>query len=140
MLRVTIAAFLIACSAAALTAPVPKEQLLKPPADAAHYVVASQAGKHGDQWVWTLPDGSIAGRYSQSLRGWITEVDDVTKLGSDGLPTEMAVRGVTPNGDAAETFAVRDGKAIWKSSADSGEPPATKAFYLATGGSVAANI
>ena len=74
-------------STAALSAPVPKEQLLVPPKDAAHYVVVSQAGKHGDQWVWTQPDGSIAGRYSQSLRGWITEVDDVIKLGADGLPT-----------------------------------------------------
>ena len=34
-------------------APVPKEQLLKPPADATHYVVVSEAGKHGDQWRWT---------------------------------------------------------------------------------------
>jgi imidazolonepropionase-like amidohydrolase len=139
MRRVLLAAFLTACSCAALAAPVPKEQLLKPPAEAAHYVVASQAGKHGDQWVWTLPDGSIAGRYSQSLRGWITEVDDVIKLGPDGLPTAITIRGVTPNGDAAETFAMRDGKAVWKSSADSGEAPAARAFYLATGGSVAAN-
>ena len=45
---------------------------MKPPANAAHYVVVSQAGKHGDQWVWKQPDGSIAGRYTQSLRGWIT--------------------------------------------------------------------
>ena len=113
---------------------------MKPPAGATHYVVVSQAGKHGDQWVWTQPDGSIAGRYSQSLRGWITEVDEVTKLGADGLPTEMTIRGVTPNGDAAETFAVRDGKAVWKAAADSGEVTAAKAFYLATGGTVASNL
>jgi imidazolonepropionase-like amidohydrolase len=127
-------------STAALSAPVPKEQLLVPPKDAAHYVVVSQAGKHGDQWVWTQPDGSMAGRYSQSLRGWITEVDDVIKLGADGLPTEMTIRGVTPNGDAAETFAIRDGKAVWKATSDSGELPSARAFYLANGGSVAANI
>ena len=140
MRRALLAAFLTACASAAIAAPVPKDQLMKPPADAAHYVVASQAGKHGDQWVWTLPDGSLAGRYSQSLRGWITEVDDVLKLGADGLPTEMTIRGVTPSGDAAEKFVVRDGKAIWKATADSGEVPATNAFYLATGGSVAASI
>ena len=121
-------------------APVPKEQLLQPPANAAHYVVVSQAGKHGDQWVWTQPDGSIAGRYSQSLRGWITEIDDVMKVGPDGLLTDLTIRGVTPNGDAAETFAVRDGKVAWKAAADSGEQPATPAFYLATGGSIAATI
>ncbi|HSX56565.1 MAG TPA: hypothetical protein VLG14_14765, partial [Sphingomonas sp.] len=50
--------------------PVPKEQLLKPPADAVHYVVVSEAGKHGDQWRWQLPDGRTAYRWSQELRGW----------------------------------------------------------------------
>ena len=127
-------------STAAISAPVPKEQLLVPPKDAAHYVVVSQAGKHGDQWVWTQPDGSIAGRYSQSLRGWITEVDDVMKIGPDGLLTALTVRGVTPNGDAAETFTLKDGKAAWKASADSGEVAASPAFYLATGGTVAQSI
>ena len=69
------------CASPRCAAPVPKEQLLKPPADAVHYVVVSEAGKHGDQWRWTLPDGRIAYRYSQSLRGWITETDQVTTLG-----------------------------------------------------------
>ena len=61
-------------------APVPKEQLLVPPADAVHYVVVSEAGKHGDMWRWTLPDGRIAYRHSQSLRGWITETDQTMTL------------------------------------------------------------
>src|SRR4028119_1878575 len=98
--RLAALLLLAGASTAALAAPVPKEQLMKPPADAAHYVVVSRAGKHGDQWVWTQPDGSIAGRYTQSLRGWITEIDDVISLGPDGLPIAMTVRGVTPNGDA----------------------------------------
>ena len=138
--RLAAIALLAGVSTTAFAAPVPKEQLMVPPKDAAHYVVASAAGKHGDQWVWTLPDGSIAGRYSQSLRGWITEVDDVMKLGADGLPTLITVRGITPSGDAAETFAIRDGKAVWKATSDSGEVPAANAFYLATGGSVASSI
>ncbi|MBL0915843.1 MAG: hypothetical protein IBJ13_10105, partial [Sphingopyxis sp.] len=62
---------------AAETKPVPKEELLKPPADAAHYVVVSESGKHGDQWRWQLPDGRTAYRWSQELRGWITEMDQV---------------------------------------------------------------
>jgi hypothetical protein len=127
-------------STAAVAAPVPKEQLMVPPKDAAHYVLASQAGKHGDQWVWTLPDGSIASRYSQSLRGWITEIDEVMTLGADGLPTAITIRGITPSGDAAETFAIRDGKAVWKAAADSGEASAVPAFYLATGGTNMAYI
>lgn len=140
MRRVLLAALLTACASTAIAAPVPKDQLLKPPANAAHYVVVSLAGKHGDQWAWTQPDGSIATRYSQSLRGWITEVDEVMTLGSDGLPTKIVIRGVTPNGDAAETFVLADGKAKWTSTADSGEAATGPAFYLAAGGTNLANI
>lgn len=138
--RLVASALLAGVSATAMAAPVPKHQLLVPPKAAAHYVLVSQAGKHGDQWMWRLPDGSIASRYSQSLRGWITEIDEVMALGPDGLPTAITIRGVTPNGDAAETFAVRDGKAVWKAAADSGEIAATPAFYLATGGTDMADI
>jgi imidazolonepropionase-like amidohydrolase len=119
---------------AAAGAPVAKEQLLKPPADATHYVVASLAGKHGDQWMWTLPDGRIAVRYSQSLRGWITEVDQVMAVDAAGRTTRLAIRGVTPSGDANETFALEGGKASWTSSADRGSIPATGAYYLPAGG------
>ena len=140
MRRALLAAFLTACASAAYTAPVPKEQLLKPPADATHYVVVSMAGKHGDQWAWTLPDGSLASRYSQSLRGWITETDEVMTLGADGLPAKIIIRGVTPNGDAAETFSIAGGKAKWASTADSGEATEAPAFYLAAGGTNMGNI
>ena len=127
-------------AAGAAATPVPKEQLLVPPANAAHYVVVSLAGKHGDQWAWTLPDGSIATRYSQSLRGWITEVDEVMTLGADGRPTKVTIRGITPNGNAAETFALANGKAIWASTSDKGELPAADGFYIAAGGTNLANI
>jgi imidazolonepropionase-like amidohydrolase len=140
MRRTLLAAFLTACASAAIAAPVPKDQLLKPPADATHYVVVSLAGKHGDQWAWTLPDGSIASRYSQSLRGWITETDEVMTLGADGLASKIVIRGVTPNGDAAETFTIADGKASWTSTSDSGEAAAASAFYLAASGTNLANI
>ena len=135
MRRTILAALLTACASAAISAPTPKEELLKPPAHALHYVVVSDAGKHGDEWQWKLPDGQLAYRYSQSLRGWITEIDQTVTLGTDGLPTAMAIRGVTPNGDAAETFEVKDGKAVWVATADKGEVPAKGGFYLATGGS-----
>src|SRR5690606_20537723 len=60
----------IAVSSAALAAaPVAKDQLLKPPADAEHFVVVSEAGKHGDEWRWKLPDGSVAFRAARPLRG-----------------------------------------------------------------------
>ena len=117
-----------------VAAPMPKDQLLKPPADATHYLVVSDAGKHGDMWRWQLPDGRTAYRHSQSLRGWITETDQVTTLGADGLPVKVEVRGITPNGDAAETFATSGGKASWTSLSDKGSVEGKTGYYLPAGG------
>lgn len=125
-------------TAAAPSKPVPKEQLLQPPADAVHYVVVSEAGKHGDQWRWPLADGRTAYRWSQELRGWISEVDQVMALGADGHPSEVTIRGVTITGDAAESLSVKDGKASWTSVSDKGSAPAG-GFYIPTGGVSLAN-
>jgi hypothetical protein len=100
-----------------------KDQLLEPPANAVHYVMVSEAGKHGDQWRWQLPDGRTAYRWSQELRGWITEMDQVTTFASDGTVKALTVRGVTMTGDAGEEFRVENGRAIWKTAADSGTAP-----------------
>jgi imidazolonepropionase-like amidohydrolase len=118
---------------AAAGKPVPKEELLKPPADAVHYVVVSEAGKHGDQWRWQLPDGRTAYRWSQELRGWITEMDQVTSFAPDGTIKALEVRGVTLSGDAAEVFRVENGRATWKTATDSGEAPAG-GWYIPAGG------
>jgi imidazolonepropionase-like amidohydrolase len=118
---------------AAKAAPVPKEQLLKPPADAVHYVVVSEAGKHGDQWRWQLPDGRTAYRWSQELRGWITEMDQVAAYGPDGTPQALTVRGVTMTGDAAEELRTENGRASWKTATDSGSAPAG-GWYIPAGG------
>lgn len=118
------------------TKPIPKEQLLVPPAGADHYVVVSSSAKHGDVWRWRQADGSLAFRQSQSLRGWITETDAVVRLDTAGNPTEIVVRGVSPSGDAAETFRLgADGRAVWKSAADSGEAAAAAGkFYIDSNG------
>ncbi|HVM23455.1 MAG TPA: amidohydrolase family protein [Sphingomicrobium sp.] len=113
---------------------VPKEQLLKPGPEAEHYVVVSDAGKHGDMWRWPLADGRIAFRHSQSLRGWITETDATVRYAADGRPTEIIVRGITPSGDAAESYVEDGGNARWKSIADSGAAPVGKKLYLPAGG------
>ena len=134
MRHMILAALLAATAPAALAAPVPKEQLLVPPKDATHYVVVSEAGKHGDMWRWTLPDGRIAYRHSQALRGWISETDQVVRYGASGLPETVEVRGITPQGDAAESLSVTGGKATWTSTADSGSANAGKAFYIPAGG------
>ena len=144
-MRSTLIAALIAAAApiavhahnvqapAAASRPVPKEQLLKPPADAVHYVVVSEAGRHGDQWRWQLPDGRIAYRWSQELRGWITEMDQVSTMAPDGTIRALEVRGVTMSGDAAETFRVENGRATWKTATDGGEA-ATGGWYIPAGG------
>jgi len=95
MRRMILAALLAATASIAAAAPATKEQLLVPPAGARHFTISSVAGKHGDVWSWTLPDGKIAYRMSMSLRGWVTEDDQVTTLGPDGQPEGYVSEGAT---------------------------------------------
>jgi len=135
MRRMLLAALLSACASAAIADPTPKEQLLKPPAGARHYTISSTAGKHGDVWSWTMPDGKLAYRMSMSLRGWVTEDDEVLTLGPDGRPTAIAIRGFTDSGDATEDFSVdSNGVAHWKTSVDSGSAPLGSKRYSTYGG------
>ena len=134
MRRTVIAALLAASASSLAVAQTPKEQLLTAPPNAVHYVAASTAGKHGDLWGWTLPDGTHAYRYSQSLRGWITEEDETLKLDSQGNPSELRIRGLSPNGDMAETYSLAGDKGSWVSTVDQGSAPAAGHFYLANGG------
>jgi imidazolonepropionase-like amidohydrolase len=134
LLSLRIGFVISALPAALAAAPMPKDQLLKPPADAARYLVVSDAGQHGQMWRWQLPDGRIAYRHSQSLRGWITETDQVTTLSADGLPVKVEVRGITPNGDAAETFAIVGDRASWTSLSDKGSVAGKTGYYLPAGG------
>src|SRR5689334_21433126 len=135
MRRTILTALLSACAAAALADPTPKEQLMTAPAGARHYTISSIAGKHGDIWSWTMPDGRLAYRMSMSLRGWVTEDDEVLALGSDGRPTTVTIRGYTDQGDATEDFSV-DGSGIghWKTSVDSGSAPFGSKRYNTYGG------
>jgi imidazolonepropionase-like amidohydrolase len=130
-----LAALLVAAAPAAFAAPVPKDQLLVPPEDAAHYVVVSTAGKHGDEYMWTLPDGRLALRQSILLRGLIFETDETIRFGPDKMPSEIVIRGVTPSGDAAEEFHLSGQQASWTSPVDKGSSVySAPAFYLAQGG------
>ncbi len=141
MVRRTLAALLLLGSALpALAAPVVKDQLMVPPGTADHFVVVSQAGKHGDEWRWTLPDGSTAYRESILLRGLVYEQDEVIHRRPDGVIDRVEVRGVTPNGDAAESFAIDQAVAKWKSPVDEGAAPyLAPAFYAVSGGTFLAN-
>jgi len=135
-----LAALLVATAAIAAAAPTPKEQLMTPPATARHYTISSTAGKHGDIWSWKQPDGKIAYRMSMSLRGWVTEDDELITLGADGRPTELAVRGYTDQGDATENFNVDSkGVAHWKTVIDNGSAPFAGKRYSSYGGPWLAN-
>ena len=115
--------------------PATKEQLMVPPAGARHFTISSVAGKHGDVWSWALPDGRAAYRMSMSLRGWVTETDEVVTLGPDQRPTALAVRGFTDSGDATEDFSVDPaGVARWKTAVDEGSAPFANKRYNSYGG------
>jgi imidazolonepropionase-like amidohydrolase len=135
MRRAILAALLTACASGAIADPTPKDQLLVPPADATHFVVVSTAGKHGDEYEWKMADGRTAFRQSILLRGLIFETDETMRMGTDGMPADVAIRGVTPSGDAAETFTLANGQASWTSPVDKGSAAySAPAFYLTQGG------
>ena len=72
-----------------------------------------------------------------NLRGQVFELDSSGKAGADGMPATLTIRGVTPQGDAGETFTVAGGKASWKSPVDAGSAAyATPAFYSTQGGPI----
>ena len=95
------------------------------------------AGKHGDE---ICGHGGRKGRLSREsilLRGLAFETDETMRVGPDGMPIDVVVRGVTPSGDAAETFAMLNGTATWKSPVDAGTCPySAPDYYLQQGGAV----
>lgn len=134
-----LAACAAACAAwgAAWGAPTPVAELAKPPADAQHLTVLSSAGTHGDSARWVTAGGVRMGRESILLRGQVFEVDSAARVGRDGMLDSVIVRGFTPNGDAAESFSISNGKASWKSPVDTADAPyAAPAEYVAFGGPI----
>jgi imidazolonepropionase-like amidohydrolase len=133
-LLVSVACVLAVASA---LAQVPVADLAKPPADARHFVIQSTGGRHGESWRWTGADGARMGRESMNLRGQVFELDSSSTAGADGMPAAIVIRGVTPQGDAAETFAISDGAASWRSQIDSGRASySAPAFYVSQGGPI----
>lgn len=131
---------LICLLASVSSAQVPTAELLKPPADARHFIIESTGGKHGDSWSWVTADGTRMGRESMNLRGQIWEVDYSGKPGADGMPAAMTIRGVTPQGDAGETFGIEGGTAKWRSPLDAGSATYSgHAFYSSVGGPMDTN-
>jgi len=126
-----------AAVASAALAQTPVADLAKPPANAQHLVIQSTGGRHGDSWSWIAANGNRMGRESMNLRGQVFEVDSDGKAGADGMPWTVAIRGVTPSGDAAETFTISAGSARWKSPIDAGTARyLAPAFYASQGGPI----
>ena len=137
MRRLLVLAGLTMAAASAL-AQAPAPELVKAPAEARHFVIQSTGGKHGDSWTWVASDGARMGRESMNLRGQVFELESTAKAGADGMPNSVAIRGVTPQGDAAETFGVTSGTASWKSPVDAGKAAySAPAFYVSQGGPIA---
>jgi imidazolonepropionase-like amidohydrolase len=129
----------LALGSASSWAQVPKDQLARPPADAKRYVIMSTAGKHGEASEWTAPDGTRWARASLVLRGQVWELDEAVRIGPDGMVEHYTARGVSPQGDVGETFAVAGGKAEWTSPIDRGSAPyaGPATYYPAGPGSLA---
>jgi imidazolonepropionase-like amidohydrolase len=138
MLRRSLFVLVLAAACASLArAQTPTAELARPPASATHYIIQSTGTKHGDAWLWTTADGKRWARESWNLRGQVFEYDSVAKAGSDGMPAALQIRGVSPSGDAAESFSIQGGKASWRSPVDAGSADyAAPTFYATQGGPI----
>jgi imidazolonepropionase-like amidohydrolase len=138
--RTGVLATITAIASSVGLAQVPASELAKPPANARHFVIQSTGGKHGDSWSWVTADGTRMGRESMNLRGQVFELDSSGKAGPDAMPSTIAIRGVTPTGDAGETFAISAGMARWKSPIDAGTASySAAAFYVSQAGPIDTN-
>jgi hypothetical protein len=82
-----------------------------------------------------MADGRAAYRMSMSLRGWVTETDELLTLTPDQRPTAIAINGYTDSGDATESFSVdAGGIAHWKTVVDAGSAPFAGKRYNSYGG------
>ena len=118
-------------------AQTPVDELENAPATAQRFSIVSIAGVHGHSASWTRADGAKVSRDSLNLRGQVWEEDQTVTYGPDGMPRTIVVRGVSPQGDAGETFAITDGDARWKSPIDAGSARyVSPAFYVTQGGTL----
>jgi imidazolonepropionase-like amidohydrolase len=117
------------------SAQVPVDHLAKPPAGAQAFTILSTSGTNGKAFIWTADDGARMSRESILLRGQVWELDQKVVLGPDAMPSAFVIRGVTPQGDASETFRIAGSNATWKSPVDAGGSAYTSpAFYVTEGG------
>ena len=138
MLRILLAVA-PAVLAARLLAQVPVEQLAKPPAGAQVWTVTSSGGaaRHGQASTWITSDGTHWSRFSMNLRGFVSEIDEQNRFAADGQLISLTVRGRVPEGDAAESYEVKDGTYRFQSPVDHGTGKVRSGLeYVAFGGTI----
>jgi imidazolonepropionase-like amidohydrolase len=135
-LLLVAAALLPSASAQTATA-----DLAQAPANAETWNIVSTAGQHGTSKRWITADGVHWSRESILLRGFVTEVDQQQRFDAGGNLQSLIVRGVTPSGDAAETFTLANGAYTYQSPVDHGGAayPAG-AYYSSVGGTIDGGI
>ncbi|HXC10189.1 MAG TPA: amidohydrolase family protein [Steroidobacteraceae bacterium] len=75
-----------------------------------------------------------------NLRGQVWNIDYRGEPGTNGMPQTLTIRGVTPQGDAAESFSTSGGRAQWRSPVDAGGAAYSgHAFYFPQGGPIDVN-
>jgi hypothetical protein len=131
--KIGFAAALMVASALGLAQ---AQEFSEPPADARVWVLRSTTSEHGREWRWRDADGAYRTRIASSLRGMNTNTEQRLVLDAAGLPVEMQLEGMTPRGPASESLSRTDGRAAWRSVADSGESANLGAYYLPLGGSL----
>lgn len=119
----SLAASLLLAGSIPSSAAAAEEALAVAPKTAATWQILSAGGKHGEEKAWTDEDGVRHARMKIILRGLTYDLDHATTVNEKGVPTSIVIRGVTPSGDAGETFSIENGVARWKSPADAGEAP-----------------
>lgn len=117
------------------SAAIAADAMSAPPKNAQVFGIVSAGGKHGEERVWTDSKGVRYSRMQFVLRGLTYDVEHATTFDDKGVPVSVAIKGVTPSGDAAETFSIADGVASWKSPADEGTAPwRENLMYIPFGG------
>ncbi len=133
--RLLAALTVIALSTAVpVSSQVPNQALLTPALDAEKFAIVSAAGQHGFAWRWRAADGTHVIRESVMLRGRQWEQEMTVHVGANGQPDRITSRGTVPSGDAAESFSVTNGRAIWKTQIDSGNVPYDGVSHYAIAG------
>ncbi|HEY2068862.1 MAG TPA: amidohydrolase family protein [Rhizomicrobium sp.] len=133
--KILLAAALLAAPALAQTAT--DDQLAKAPPDAKILTLTSSAGEthHGQIAFWVDANGTHWSRMSMNMRGLVQEMDEQNRFAADGSLQSLIVRGHVPEGDAAETYTVKDGTYTFTSPVDHGTGKAVPGQeYVAFGG------